>query len=101
MGIGVDPRGQKSGHIDVSKRTYTEKQGNYLAFIYAYTEINGVAPAETDMQRYFRVSPPTVHQMVKKLQANGLIDRTPGAARTIKVLLDPSELPILRRPRRA
>jgi len=85
----------------MSERTFTEKQGHYLAFIYAYTELNGVAPAEADMQRYFRVSPPTVHQMVKKLHASGLVDRTPGAARTIKVLLDPSELPVLRRPRRA
>ncbi len=85
----------------MSEQTFTEKQGNYLAFIYAYTELNGMAPAETDMQRYFRVSPPTVHQMVKKLHAKGLIDRTPGAARTIKVLLDPGELPILRRPRRS
>jgi len=85
----------------VSEQTFTEKQGNYLAFIYAYSEINGVAPAQTDLQRYFRVSPPTVHQMIKKLHEKGLIDRTAGAPRSIKVLLDPSELPILRRPRRA
>ena len=43
---------------------YTKKQGQYLAFIYNYTKINGRPPAEADMQRYFRVSPPTVHQMV-------------------------------------
>lgn len=79
---------------------FTDKQGAYLAFIYAYTEINGIAPAETDMQRYFQTSPPTVHQMVKTLHATGLVDRIPGAPRTLKVLLDPSELPILRRPGR-
>jgi len=82
----------------VAQRTFTDKQGAYLAFIYAYTEINGMAPAETDMQRYFRTSPPTIHQMVKTLHAKGLIERTPRAPRTIKILLDPSELPILRRP---
>jgi repressor LexA len=43
---------------------YTEKQGQYLAFIYNYTKINGRPPAETDMQRYFRTTPPTVHQMI-------------------------------------
>ncbi len=84
----------------MSERTFTEKQGHYLAFIYAYSEINGVAPAQTDLQRYFRTSPPTVHHMIKKLHAKGLIERTPGAPRSLKVLLDPSELPILRRPRR-
>jgi hypothetical protein len=28
---------------------YTHKQGQYLAFIYYYTKINGRPPAETDM----------------------------------------------------
>jgi hypothetical protein len=43
---------------------FTEKQGQCLAFIYAYTRVNGRPPAQPDMQRYFRVTPPTVHQMV-------------------------------------
>lgn len=85
----------------MGEQRFTEKQGQYLAFIYAYTEINVVPPSEVDMQRYFRVSPPTVHQMIKKLHASGLIARTPGKARTVEVLVDPGELPILRRPRRA
>jgi Mn-dependent DtxR family transcriptional regulator len=46
---------------------YTPKQGQYLAFIYYYTKIHGVPPAEADMQRYFRVSAPAVHEMVKTL----------------------------------
>ena len=37
--------------------TYTATQGQYLAFIYYYTKIHGVPPAEADMQRYFKVSP--------------------------------------------
>jgi repressor LexA len=57
---------------------YTEKQGQYLAFIYYYTKINGRPPAEADMQRYFRTSPPTVHQMVLTLEEKGLISRVPG-----------------------
>ncbi len=83
----------------MSERHFTDKQGQYLAFIYAYTEINRVPPSEVDMQRYFGVSAPTVHQMVKKLHASDLIARTPGNARTIATRVDPSELPILRRPR--
>jgi repressor LexA len=75
---------------------YTEKQGQYLAFIYNYTKINGKPPAEADMQRYFGVTPPTVHQMVVTLERRGFISREPGKSRTIKVLLPPEELPYLK-----
>ena len=75
---------------------YTEKQGQYLAFIYNYTLINGRPPAEADMQRFFRVSPPTVHQMVLKLEERGFITREPGKPRTIRVLVSPDQLPYLK-----
>jgi len=74
---------------------YTKKQGQYLAFIHYYTKINRQPPAEADMQRYFRVTPPTVHQMVLRLEERGFISREPGKARAIKVLLPPEELPEL------
>ena len=74
---------------------YTEKQGQYLAFIYYYTKVNGRPPAETDMQRYFGTTPPTVHQMILTLERKGLISREPGKARSIKVLLTPAQLPYL------
>ena len=74
---------------------YTEKQGQYLAFIYYYTKIHRRPPAESDMQRYFGTTPPTVHQMVLTLERKGLIAREPGKARTIRVLLPPEELPPL------
>ena len=45
-----------------------DKQGQYLAFIHAYTLVIGRPPAEADMQRFFRVSPPAVHQMVVTLR---------------------------------
>jgi len=75
------------------KRRYTEKQGQYLAFIHYYTKIHGRAPAELEMERYFRVTPPSVHQMVLTLEANGLIERTPGQARSIRLLIPREELP--------
>lgn len=82
----------------MAKKKFTAKQGQYLAFIYAYTEINrGVAPSERDMQAYFQVTPPTVHQMVKNLHANSLIDRSPRQARSIRILVPPTDLPMLRR----
>ena len=77
------------------KTRYTEKQGQYLAFIYYYTKMNGRPPAEMDMQRYFRVTPPSVHQMVVTLEANGLIERIPGQGRSIRLLLPREALPDL------
>jgi SOS-response transcriptional repressor LexA len=74
---------------------FTEKQGQYLAFIYVYAHMFGQAPAEADMQRHFRVSPPSVHQMVLGLERDGFIRRQPGVARSIDILVPPNELPIL------
>ena len=78
------------------KLMYTEKQGQYLAFIYYYTKIMERAPAEADMQRYFKVSPPAVHQMVLTLEKQRLITRTPGQGRSIQLLLSREELPELK-----
>jgi len=75
---------------------FTTTQGQYLAFIYAYTRVLGRPPAEADMQRHFRVTPPTVHQMVLTLERNGLVKRQPGVARSIQLLVPPEALPILR-----
>ena len=74
---------------------FTAKQGQYLAFIWAYSQINGRAPAEADFQRYFKVTPPSVHQMLKTLDQLGLIEKQPGVARSIQLLVAPQELPIL------
>jgi DNA-binding MarR family transcriptional regulator len=62
---------------------FTAKQGQYLAFIWAYSQINRRAPAEADFQRYFKVTAPSVHQMLKTLDQIGLIDKQPGVARSI------------------
>jgi DNA-binding MarR family transcriptional regulator len=74
---------------------YTAKQGQYLAFIHAYRRLHGRAPAEADIQRFFRVSPPSVHQMILKLEQAGLITRQPGVARSITLAVDPKLLPEL------
>jgi DNA-binding MarR family transcriptional regulator len=74
---------------------FTEKQGQYLAFIYTYTLLNRRAPAEADLQRFFEVTPPTVHQMIVELERRGLISRVQGHPRTIRVTLPDDELPRL------
>lgn len=75
---------------------FTKKQGQYLAYIFCYTKINYKPPAEADMQRYFQVTPPTVHQMILKLEQSGLIERIPQQARSIKVLVPSEDLPRLK-----
>ena len=74
---------------------YTPTQGQYLAFIYYYTKIHGVAPAEADLQWYFKVSPPAIHQMIVTLDKRGFIERTPGMARSIRLRLSRDQLPDL------
>ena len=76
-------------------KKFTEKQGQYLSFIYHYIKLNGQSPAEADMQKYFKVSPPTVHQMVVKLESIELIKRKAGIARSIQVLVAPENIPDL------
>ena len=79
----------------MSQKKITVKQGQYLAYIYHYTKVNGVPPAEADIQRYFRVSPPSVHQMILTLEKHGLISRVPGQPRSVRVLLPSWDLPPL------
>ena len=74
---------------------FTDKQGQYLAFIHAYTKLNRRPPAEADMQRFFGVTPPSVHRMVLELEKRQLIRRQPRKARTIELLIAPEKLPNL------
>ena len=88
---------QKSGAArSPSAQAFTEKQGQYLAFIYTYAHMFGRPPAEADLQRHFQVTPPSVHQMIVTLERNGLIRRQPGIARSIQILVAPKDLPILK-----
>jgi len=73
--------------------SYTPRQGQYLAYIHAYTVLHQQPPSEAEMAAHFGVSPPTVHQMVLALERRGLIQRTPGRARSLSVLLPAEALP--------
>ncbi len=77
------------------KNRFTVRQGQFVAYIYHYTKINGRPPAEWEMERYFRVSPPSVHQMILRLEERGLISRVPWEPRSIRVLVPPEDLPLL------
>ena len=47
------------------------------------------------MQQYFRVTPPSVRQMVLNLEKQGFIERVPRQPRTIRVLVPQEEPPDL------
>lgn len=74
---------------------FTKLQGQYLAFIAAYVKLHGRSPAESDFQRYFKVTPPSVHSMIVTLERRGLIARIPGQARSIELRMPHDQLPAL------
>jgi len=74
---------------------FTEKQGQYLAYIYMYTKLHRRPPAEADMQEYFGVTPPAVHSMIIALDKRGLIRRLPGQPRSIQLLVAAEAIPPL------
>jgi DNA-binding MarR family transcriptional regulator len=85
----VDPMSSKSSP------PFTDKQGQYLAFIHTYTLLNKQPPAEADFQRFFGVTPPTVHDMILGLERRGLISRVPRQPRSIKLMVPQADLPQL------
>ena len=78
----------------------TARQGQFLAYLHQYSILNGCAPAEADLQRYFQITPPSVHSMVLTLERRGFIQRVPGQARSINLIIDPESLPPLKRSQR-
>jgi DNA-binding MarR family transcriptional regulator len=80
---------------DRGDHQFTALQGQYLAFIHTYSLIHRRAPAQADIQQFFLVTPPSVHQMVLTLEKRGLLARTPGVARSLRVLVSPDKLPVL------
>jgi hypothetical protein len=76
-----------SKHQD-TKQQPTKRQFEYLAFIAKYILRFGKAPAESDIERHFLVSAPTVNQMMQTLERRGFITRQPGVPRSIQLRID-------------
>jgi DNA-binding MarR family transcriptional regulator len=91
---GTDEQLNRMAGVSPFAKTFTPKQGQYLAYIHLYTRLHRRPPAEADIQQYF-CTPPSVHQMVLTLERAGFIRRQPGVARSIEVLVDPKLLPEL------
>src|SRR6478736_484532 len=85
--------GGRDESSDESKiRRALHREAGLLPGLYPYLR---PPPAEADIQRHFRVSPPSVHQMIVTLERNAFIRRQPGVPRSIEVLVPPESLPIL------
>jgi len=63
----------------------TQRQLEYLRFITRYIGRFGRAPAESDIQRHFLVSAPSVNQMMQTLERLEFISRQRGIPRSIRV----------------
>ena len=66
----------------------TKRQLEYLAFISKYIHHFGRAPAESDIERHFLVSAPSVNQMMQMLERRGFITREPGVPRSTRICID-------------
>jgi hypothetical protein len=71
----------------------TRRQAEYLEFIERYMHRFGIAPAETDIQRHFLVSAPSVNHMIRTLERRGFISRNRDwsgqtVPRSIRVIWD-------------
>jgi len=88
-----DKRSAKTAESQAPR--FTAKQGQYLAYLYLYRKLHRYSPSETEIAEYFRVSPPSVHQMIVKLEEKGLITREPGVPRSVRVAVPRSEIPEL------
>ena len=88
-------RNPEPGHAS-SKPRFTQKQGQYLAFIHAYTLVLGRPPAEADLRRRFRVTPPSVHHAKRIAE---LSERMLPRATVLAPAYAPRPLPSVRRPK--
>ena len=66
----------------------TKRQLEYLAFISKYIQRFGRAPAESDLERHFLVSAPSVNQMIQMLERRGFITRQAGVPRSMRICID-------------
>jgi len=79
----------------IAAEAFTPRQGQFLAFIHLYRKLHRRGPAETDLIKFFRVTPPAVHDMIVRLETLGMISREPGVARSVRVTIPTEGLPEL------
>ncbi len=73
----------------------TRKQGQLVAYVYWYTKVHRIPPAENEIATFLGIQGPSAHQMILRLEASGCLSRIPVQPRTLKVLLPRAEVPDL------
>lgn len=85
--LGVTVLTQKSSGQPAKPRNVPNAtQARYLDYIEGYTKIHHQSPSQAEIQRYLRVTPSTVHQMILRLEKLGFLTRMSGQARSLKVV---------------
>ena len=82
----VDSKTKSAPQIALKRPT--KRQLEYLTFIAKYIQHFGRAPAESDIERHFLVTAPSVNQMMQLLEQRGFIARQPGVPRSIRICID-------------
>jgi ribosomal protein L25 (general stress protein Ctc) len=73
----------------------TRALGQLVAYVYWYTKVHRVPPAENEIANFLGIRGPSAHLMILRLESKAILSRRPGEARTIKILLDREEIPDL------
>jgi DNA-binding MarR family transcriptional regulator len=81
-----------SDPAEKQKPQFTHRQGQFLAFIHVFCKLHRQGPAETDMVKFFGLTPPSAHGMVVKLEELELVTREAGVARSIRVAVPEEDL---------
>lgn len=61
----------------------------------AFAAANFKSTSRDAKEQYLQTTPPSVHQTIQPLELCGFIERTPGQARSARVLVRPEHLPAL------
>lgn len=77
----------------IDKVEFTEKQGQYLAFINKFIKTNGHSPKLFDFVSQFCVTSTSVYRILAKLEEKGFIKRSSQKPHSIELLISENELP--------
>ena len=80
---------------EIEKITFTEKQGQYLAFIHKFIKSKGHSPNISDFEQHFCVGSTSVYRILAKLEDQGFIKRNTQKPRSIELLVPEDKLPDL------
>jgi len=86
--IKLAPKVSRTSSPVQGARQPTKRQFEYLAFIAKYIARFGRAPAESDIERHFLVSAPSVNQMMQTLERLGFIARQRGVPRSVRICIE-------------